>query len=223
MLPVYVVHYDKLVDRKEAILRGPFGGWAEFITSQHDDIKTYNIYDPNPTKWTERCEVVKSVIEPPPFRQLKLGDVACADKHIEALHKATYNRYASLIIEDDAIPINNLWNGIKELMNAFIEFQWDVAIVGGAFDHTITSTIGTLTDNILMKDHPATNTVCAYIIKPWKAQELAKALIKNKITLPIDFEYNHWFKELDFKVCHYVPYLFREGSSMGVFKGSQVR
>ena len=96
-------------------------------------------------------------------------------------------------------------------------------IVGGAFDHSIYETLWGETDNILRKNHPATNTVCAYIIKPNIATLLSHKIYKNRVVLPIDFEYNHWFKELDLKVCHYVPYLFREGSSIGVFKGSQTR
>lgn len=227
MLPVYCVHYSPLTERREYIQSSQVGQFCQFVTTdqeaQKEDI--YNLYNPSEDVWKERCNGLYKEI--PPYRELKIGDLGCAVNHIKALD-ACRNFEVSMIIEDDAIFDRDIMGPIKKLM-AFKQgfFNWDIAIIGGAFDHNVAPTIVESKDfggnSIILKGAPATNTVCGYLISREAAYMLKNALVNNKIVLPIDFEYNYWFKELNFKVVHYVPYPIIEGSSHGFYKGSQNR
>lgn len=227
MLPVYCVHHSPLTERRKYIESSPVG-FCQFITIDQEFNKNaiFEMYNPSPELWNKRCEGLYKEI--PPYRELKIGDLGCAVNHIQSLNHASSNEGVSLIIEDDAIFTNNFWKPVKKLL-AFRQgfFQWDVAIIGGAFDHTVSPTIveskDFSTDRIILKGNPATNTVCGYMITGTAAIKLQEKLITEKIVLPIDFEYNYWFRELNFRVVHYVPYPIIEGSSQGYYKGNQVR
>jgi GR25 family glycosyltransferase involved in LPS biosynthesis len=220
MLPVYCVHYSPLTERREYIQSSCVGKFCQFVSINQEEKKEYiySLYNPSEKLWQKRCEGL--YLEIPPFRELKIGDLGCSINHLIALSNACKNEY-SLIIEDDAIFDSDIWRPIKKLI-AFNQgfFEWDVAIIGGAFNHTIAPTIVEAKDfggnRIILKGPPSTNTVCAYIIN-------GNALTENKMVLPIDFEYNYWFKELNFRVVHYVPYPIIEGSSRGYYKGIQQR
>ena len=218
MIPVYIVHYDKLTDRYRSIMSGPFANFANIITESSSIIR--GCYKSNPEIWNERCKGLYDKI--PPFRELKHGDIECSDKHMSALLEGQHLPGPFLVLEDDAIPNNHpidIFRGIEEIL---FNKTWDVAIIGGAFDHTVAPTLWK-EGNFIRKGNPSTNTVCGYIIKPSAASLLLAQLFSCGYSLPIDFEYNYWFKVLNFKVVHYVPYLFTEGSSIGAFKGSQIR
>lgn len=221
MIPVYCVHYDKLTERRKYI-ESTQVKYCEFITKQYN-IEHYVFYNPSPTLWSERCKKIYDNIlkEQPSFRELKLGDLACLDKHLEALVKGQFLKTPFLVIEDDIIQNSDFFKASYELLSHYE--HWDVAIIGGAFPHQIIKTIHEISPNIIKKDHPATNTVSAYMIKPMAATRLASAILKNKFVLPVDYEYNYWFKELNFDVVHYIPYVFQEGSSAGYYKGTQER
>ena len=227
MLPAYCVHYPPLTERREYIQSSCVGKICQFISVDQEAKKEaiYGLYNPSEELWKSRC--VGLYPEIPPFRELKIGDLGCSTNHIMALDNARKNEY-SLIIDDDAIFDSDIWGPIKKLL-AFNQgfFNWDVAIIGGAFDHTVAPTIVEAKDfggnRIILKGSPSTNTVCGYIIGGNAACFLYNMLLENKMVLPIDFEYNYWFKELNFKVVHYVPYPIIEGSSQGFYKGQQTR
>lgn len=218
MIPTYVVHHDKLTDRYNSIMNGPFKNFIRLVTESDYFVK--NRYIPDEEIWVHRCEGLYPKI--PPYRELRHGDKECSDKHLSILLQGQHLPGPFLVLEDDAIPNYHpvdIFNGIEEIL---LNKHWDVAVIGGAFDHTIAPTKWQ-DGNFIGKGHPSTNTVCAYIIRPYIASSLLHSILTNGYTLPIDFEYNYWFKALNFRVVHYVPYLFTEGSSIGAFKGSQIR
>lgn len=227
MIPTFVVHYDKLTDRKKNIQK--VFNFAQFITepqiSDLKDAENHNFYKyrNSPELWKERTQDLYS--EKIPFRELKPGDISCFLKHLKALELAQSYSTPSLILEDDAIPDINIWKAINESLLRHVAVSWDVLLIGGAFDHNITRTIYEITNNIVVKNHPATNTVCAYMVKPEVATRILHKISSNKngYVLPIDFEYNYIFKELRLRVAHYIPYPIREGSSSGFYKGTQER
>jgi GR25 family glycosyltransferase involved in LPS biosynthesis len=222
MIPVYCVHYDKLTERKRYI-ESTQVRHCKFITGQYEHVEQYPLYNPNENLWHERCDnIYNGILEKPPhFRKLKIGDLACANKHLECLSLGWLSYNMFMVVEDDIIQHRDLFEPLDELIS--LRDNWDVAIIGGAFHHEVAKTKDLLSPNILVKNHPATNTVCAYVIKHNSAKMLLDAILKNKFVLPIDYEYNYWFKKLDFRVVHYVPYVFQEGSSAGYYKGTQER
>ncbi len=225
MLPTFVVHYDKLTERKKNIQR--VFNFARFITEpqiskvEDADLSFYTyLIGKSKELWKERTTGLYP--EEIPYRELKTGDISCFLKHMKALEFAMDYEH-SLILEDDAIIDHNIWNCLYDLLRLKDYRYWDVLFIGGAFDHNIAKTLYEVNDNIIVKDHPATNTVCSYIVKRHTAIAITKEIFQNGYVLPIDFEYNYIFKKLNLKVGHYVPYPIKEGSSTGFYKGTQER
>lgn len=220
MLPIFVVHYDKLTDRYDYLKKNiPF---AQFITEPQDNLEdTYFKYHNDPKLWKERTSGLYG--GEVPFRELKHGDKACFHKHMEALTKAYIYNTLCLILEDDAVLKPNFWKCFEHIFRKDVHL-WDILFIGGAFHHTVAPTISMIEDSpIVLKGHPCSNTVSAYIVKPRAAIALTHFFSKNGFTLPVDFEYNYAIKELGLRPAHYLPYMTYEGSSAGIYKGTQTR
>jgi GR25 family glycosyltransferase involved in LPS biosynthesis len=221
MIPIYVIHYDKLVERREYLEK--VLPQAHFITKYGRDSLAQswfdNCYLEDEARWHRHCMGLYR--ECPPFSTLTKGMISCGIGHAETWDLVHEINEPALILEDDAILCNNFdshfkeaWEGIQKLPD------WDVVFIGGAFPDDICKTLGKK-GNLLLKDHPASNTVCAYIIRPEAAANLYQKIYP--FTLPIDFAMNYWMKKLSMKVWHVVPYIIREGTSAGFYKSSQVR
>lgn len=216
----YVVHYPKLTDRKsyiESIGLSDLEWISTWNREDFEDIKLAKKYICCPDLWNRKLSnYYRSKAD---FRALKAGDIACAENHIEAWRRISQTE-TSLILEDDAI----FCDFFDEVFNRTIldSPNFDVLFVGGAFYHEdVAKTISRI-GCFYEKAHPATNTICAYVLTPKAATRLCK-IAESGYTLPIDFEMNYWFDVLDFKVYHAVPYLIREGTSAGFYRTCQVR
>lgn len=215
MIPTFIIHHKPLADRKVYLDRVLPD--AMYITDDKIGPRYINTVD----AWNNK---VNGVYDGEfPYRPLTTGDISCANKHYEALGETSMLTVPALILEDDAIILEGLkqclWEVIQKRNNSF----WDLLFIGGAFPHTVAPTLHYDPDSpFVLKGSPCTNTVCSYIVKPDIAAAIAHKLSKG-ITLPIDFEFNYICKELNLRVSHYLPYVVREGSSAGYYKGSQSR
>lgn len=224
MIPIYIIHHPPLVERKAYLSHAlPF---AQFIEKTELDI----CCEPDERAWKKRTEGMYG--GEIPFRELAWGDYDCIEKHYAALTYTSNQTVPSLILEDDAILLEGFWECLHQVVQKENYNQWDVLFIGGAFPHTVapskypTDKYPQLEESFLPfvpKGHPCSNTVCSYIVKPEVAALLAHHIWTKGVVLPIDFEMNYMCKELDLKVCHYLPYVVQEGSSAGYYKGSQVR
>lgn len=221
MIPIYVIHYKPLVERKEYLSR--LLPEAIFVDEYGQDklgpLWYYHYYLPSEERWNRECHGLYA--ETPPFKILTKGMISCGIAHIEIWRRITDSDRISLILEDDAILCENFaqeWN--KTLEEISMLNDWDLIFIGGAFPESICKTLGKK-GNMLLKDHPASNTVCAYIIHPNAARRLYKYLLN--FTLPIDFSMNYAMKELNMRTWHVNPYIIREGTSAGYYKTSQER
>lgn len=213
MIPTFIIHHKPLADRKvylDRVLPDTM-----YITDDKIGPQYFNDSD----IWMEKSsDMYGGVI---PYRQLAMGDISCANKHYEALGIASQLTVPSLILEDDAIILDGFKQCMWEVIQKKNDSLFDILFIGGAFPHTIAPTISQ-NGSFIRKGHPNSNTVCSYVVKPDIAAEIAHRLSKG-ITLPIDFEFNYICRELQLKVCHYLPYVIREGSSAGYYRGSQQR
>lgn len=222
MIPTYVIHYDKLTERREYLEK--MLPHAKFVTEFGQDKLGQswfdNCYFEDKARWHRQCEGLYR--ESPPFNKLTKGMISCGIGHIETWKRVADGGIPCIILEDDAILCNNFEEEYdKVAVNiSKLNGNWDVIFIGGAFPHDICKTLAKK-ESLHLKDHPASNTVCGYIISPSAAELLYEK--SYPFTLPIDFAMNYWMKKLCMKVWHVVPYIIREGTSAGFYQSSQVR
>jgi GR25 family glycosyltransferase involved in LPS biosynthesis len=216
MIPIFVVHHAPLVERKTYLQK--LLPYAEFVEKPMFSVPYVN----DPELWKSRTEGLYG--GEVPFREMRIGDLDCTNKHHHALTEASNLTTPSLILEDDAILMDGFYECLRDITRKKYEHLWDIAFVGGAFHHTVAPTISYEENNpFVTKGHPCGNTVCAYVIKPNVAALIGHDLYSNSTVLPIDFEFNFICKERKLRVCHYLPYVVAEGSSAGFYQGSQKR
>lgn len=213
-MKIFCIHHTPLTERKNYLLGSPINGYCRFVET-YDHEMTYVKCE---TEWNKRS--IGLYPELPQYRELKHGDIDCFNKHCHALNMISDYHPFGMIIEDDAIISDTFFEDVKK---AFKHYDsWDVLFVGGAFHHNIAETIGE-NEDLYYKGHPASNTTCAYIIKQLPAAKILMYFSLMGYVLPIDFEFNYIMQKLDLKVAHLKNYCVKEGSSIGVYKGSQVR
>jgi len=107
-----------------------------------------------------------------------------------------------LIIEDDCKFekdfINRLSIIIKNLPN-----DWDVYIPNSyleLFGYNEKRFIKDTNKLVVKRNNPSTAYTLSYLIKKEAAMKIVNEIEKNKITLPIDFEYNWLFYKLNLNV-----------------------
>lgn len=226
MINTYVIHYPKLVERKaylDTVCNNPI--WCSYVSRETIDnnvIQKY--YNKNELLWKYRVKGLYR--EEPPFREMKAGDLSCSINHILAWKQFidSDSNSCGLFLEDDVILCENFYPQLNLILDSVSNF--DVLFIGGGFHHTIAKTISSTHINgfdFILKDHPATNCLCSYILTKNIAKHLHSFITENKIVLPIDFELNYIFKLLDVRVIHINPMLCIEGSVAGIYTSTQSR
>jgi len=225
-MKTFIVHYDKLTERKaylDSVLDKPAYITEYGVDSFGFDKMSKIFYLPDKAVWDKQCSIYDGIlVDPPQFKEMTPGMISCSIGHVMIWDYVAGQDDNVLILEDDAILCNSFYAHFSRLMKK-LDIQhpdWDVFFVGGAFHHSICRTIQD-EGELLKKDHPASNTVCGYVIKPRSANLLFDKIVP--FSLPIDFAMNYWMKELKFNVWHANPYLIREGTSAGYYTSSQVR
>jgi GR25 family glycosyltransferase involved in LPS biosynthesis len=221
----YIIHYPVLKDRKDYLqklidfdqLRNVI--WISKWPRENGMEKLKNLepkYIPSPEDWSSKCKNYYNNM--PPYREMKVGDISCFLNHFNAWEEIAKNG-DGLILEDDAIFCDDFENKLDAVVKSSPKF--DVLFIGGLYPHEDVSKTISVNGNFYLKSHPSTNTVCAYILKQNSAIKLVSAV--KRYNLPVDFELNYWFDELNFEIYHHIPYLVKEGSGSGKFKSSQSR
>jgi GR25 family glycosyltransferase involved in LPS biosynthesis len=219
MIPTYIIHHPPLASRKAYLSRVlPF---ARFIEETNFDI----CFEPDEREWKKRTKDLYE--EEIPFRELAYGDKDCIEKHYAALTEISNLTVPGLILEDDAIILDGFWECLHRVVQKENYNQYDLLFIGGAFPHTVAPSIYPEHEvemaPFVPKGHPCSNTVCSYVVKPEIAAALSHHIWTKGAVLPIDFEINYICKQLNLKVCHFLPYVVLEGSSSGYYEKSQIR
>jgi GR25 family glycosyltransferase involved in LPS biosynthesis len=226
MINTYIIHYPKLLERKkylDKVCTNPI--WCSYVsreTLDQNTIKKY--YCNNPLLWYTRVKELYK--EEPPFREMKAGDLSCSINHIMAWKDFIDNdkNNLGLFFEDDIILCENFYTQLNTIL--YNSPNFDILFIGGGFPHTVAPTISSeYIDGFefIVKNHPATNCLCSYILTKNTAQHMYNFIIENKTVLPIDFEVNYILKLLDTKVIHLNPMLCIEGSVAGIYNSTQSR
>jgi len=228
MFDTYVMHCERLTERREHIektLRGMDIYNYYLITNEMDDdwFSYSGFYEDNELKAREYTQVWLDKHPDATYNHNKLSaaSISLCWKWYNALKRfvdSSENDYG-LFLEDDCSFDKSVNEKHIDLIIKLADIPYnrtrsiaDVIFLGGAFDHSIlnfTETlyfdVDSLVDTLLIADHPSTNTTSSLIINKSAAKKILDVLCP--FYLPIDWQFNHIFKELDLTVSHTYPYI----------------
>lgn len=227
MLESYIIHYTKLAERKERVVKllGSYGLNLNLIASSDKEIlnnsnihKVYSI--------DECVYAYKMVHAYGPcyayFRVLDLGEISCALKHYMAYKHIVENEHPyALVVEDDAVSTEHLEKGLEGLLGDLPD-GWDVIFLGSGigvdFVEDRIKEFKRVGEFMYKATHPASNCTEAYLISSKAAKLLYNCLLP--FHMPLDFEMSYWFKFYDLNVYWRYPSLFEQGSKTGAYESS---
>jgi len=200
-MKIYIVHYDKLVERKkymiEQLEKNGLNNY-EFISNHGKDNLTLK--------------------DRKMFKNLSDGEISVSLHHIECFKKIKENNedYA-LIFEDDALLYPN-FKSILELYIKELPENWDMLFIGDGckFDKNLF----VKGKNIYEKKQ--TNCADSYLIsKRCCGIILEKLKLPNyTILVPVDHWLNFVINNNNFNVYWSYPNIVSQGSEKGVYKSS---
>ena len=196
---IYIIHYDKLVERKE------------HIEKQIKDFSNVEwILNKNPEDLNESELSLFS-------GNLSQGSKSLTMKHIETFKRIVKEdiEYA-LVFEDDVILNNNFIYDYEEIKEEFMKSDFEICFIGSGCGLKVTKYTGILSDS-----KHQTRCTDSYIIK----KSLCKKLLDIYIEYPhysvnIDFIMNKWFSDYKIKTCWSFKSIVKQGSQNGSFKRS---
>ncbi len=191
---IFILHYSKLIDRKAHMLEEAekwFGDTPyEFIESwDQEELNEENIKENFDLKaFTERFK-----------RDMSRGEMSLCMKYKTILNKISSQEEGELflILEDDVI--------FKESLLGYIDFigelckeekiEYDCLFMGEALIRK-----GDNRNIFAKKSYPSTNGLCTVLYTREAIKKLDQYLKDNKITQPLDWQFNDAFEQLQFKV-----------------------
>jgi GR25 family glycosyltransferase involved in LPS biosynthesis len=223
---IYIVHYTKLKERKEDLLKIlsqidiPF----EFITDydQEDlDFVKSNYYNLDQSEYNRKIEIYKKTkYGAPPFRILSDAEISCTIKHIIAIKKLSEECECGLILEDDAIPYAASF--LEEANKSISEApeDWGSIFIGnGCGDEFIKEKSKNLVNgSIYNVSHPATNCAEAYILNKSTAEKVYQNMIPFQQISDWELSCCFWLQNIN--VYWRLPSLIYQGSITGKYKSS---
>lgn len=232
MIPIHIVHYKKLTDRKEYLnARLEKEGftdvkWCDEIdrdTMTQDQLQMYKRDD---NRWTYLCNVWNDIASP---RPLSKPEIATQVTHINIYkHMIDNNIPKLLILEDDCILHDNFRESF-EIVLSQLPKDFDVCFLGSSFGWTVDNYrygfFGSQNKNVVEQNkhvYPikGTHTTDAYIISLKAAKKMYESIVP--FCLPIDYMLNNIFIEKDIQSYWCYPPIIDQGS-FGVYKSSMLR
>lgn len=224
-MKTYIIHYTKLENRKENI--------SSFLSNTYFDYKFVEDYDkevldgnlyylPNKEMFNEKIKNLwDSKIHG--FRILNDAEISCTIKHILAIEEiANQKEDIGLILEDDAIPIdNNFSEKISELIDTAPN-NWDSIFMGAGcgvdFMNQKLQGCSLINERFAQVPHPSTNCAEAYLLKKESAKKIYESIVPFQLVS--DWELAYQFYKLDMNVYWSIPPLFYQGSKSGQYNST---
>jgi GR25 family glycosyltransferase involved in LPS biosynthesis len=211
-MKIFVIHYDKLIDRKQKIINQmkKYNLNFEFISNHGKENLTQE--DKNM------------------FRNLSDGEMSVALHHIECFKRIVSESHeCALVLEDDIVLCDNF----IYFLNLYIKNlpqNWDMLFIGDGCGLHIDKKILRKNQYIYKKDNinfgnpneGATRCLDSYIINK-KATEIIVEKLKlpnYTICVPADFWMNCVIRNNRFNVYWAEPTIVTQGSEKGFYKSS---
>ena len=200
---IYIIHYDKLVNRKEHI---------EKQITDFSNVEWIINKNPENLSKEELSLFSEGVSE---------GSKSLTMKHIEAFKRIVKDDIKiALIFEDDVILDQNFIEEYEKIKEQFIESDFEICFIGSGCNLRIDSK-KVHKDIEIYDSYHKTRCTDSYIIK----KSLCKKLLDIFIEYPeyhenIDWIMNKWFTDYDIKTCWSGKSIVTQGSQNGSFKRS---
>ncbi|NBO99152.1 MAG: hypothetical protein EBU90_03360 [Proteobacteria bacterium] len=222
---VYVIHYTKLTERKKSInaFANEFNCPVHFVEKCDREELTpqtvQGVYEPDPVRFESKIAPLwdKNAHR---FRHLTPGEISVAIKQLLAVKSIADSGKCGLILEDDALPIQeNFLPSINRVLE-HLPNDWDVVFIGEGcgvqeINRKINDNKLEVVNGVCKAKHPATNCAEAYIIKPEVAKQIYKTALPFQ--LAYDWELAHTIYILNLNAYWAVPPIFTQGSKNGTF------
>ena len=201
-MKVFVVHYDKLVKRKENMINqlNKFNYEYEFISNYGQDKLTLN--------------------DKKKFRNLTNGEISVSLHHIECFKKiAESPKDYALILEDDAI-LHPKFNSILEFYKKQLPENWDMLFIGDGCNMHIDKNLLITEKNIY--ENKTTRCLDSYLISKKCCKTILEKLNLPNYTIlvPVDHWLNCVILKNNFNVFWAEPTIATQGSEKGAYKSS---
>jgi len=207
-MKIFVVHYDKLVERRQNMVKQLLvnGIEAEFVTQYDKD----NLSSIDKNKFTSNCSS--------PVISLSL-------KHLYCYREITNKYDYALILEDDAI----FHNQFKERLDYYVSQlpnDWDMLFIGdGCNLHIPYDIVSKSNTNIFKKcleptfwgGNGATRCNDSYLISKKCAIKIIDFIEHTKIDNAIDWWLNDVCRKYNFNVYWAEPTIVSQGSQNGLY------
>lgn len=200
---IYIIHYDKLVERKE------------HIEKQITDFSNVEwIINKNPENLS-KCEL--SLFS----EGVSKGSKSLTMKHIEAFKRIVKDDIEiALIFEDDVILDKNFIEEYEKIKEQFMKSDFEICFIGSGCGLKIDRK-KVHKDIEIYNSYHKTRCTDSYIIK----KSLCKKLLEIYIEYPeyhenIDWIMNKWFTDYNIKTCWSGKSIVKQGSQHSVFKRS---
>ena len=212
-MKVYVIHYKKLIERKENIIKQfkihNITNY-EFIEIDRDELEKENI----------------TIFE----KNYSKSQIAISLSHFYAYNKIIENNYNfGLIFEDDVIFSNDFINKLNVYLSQLPE-DYDMLFIGNGCNLHIQNNKLIPNKFIYEKNleptkwggNGATRCVDSYIVNKKCAIKLCEYIknIKYKINQPIDWWLNKALRDNKFKIYWAEPTIVSQGTQNGIYKSS---
>lgn len=221
MFDTHVMHCERLTERREHVEKAlqSMNISDYHLTTDEMDYSYSGFYEDNESKARDYAQVW---LDQDPNRNYKYTKLAPASislcwKWYNALRRfvdLSKNDYG-LFLEDDfcfssemKIKREDIELIIKDSIPTLCN---DVVFLGGAFSHSIIThrqafpASESKISGFVLSGHPSTNTTSSLIIKKSAAERILEILCP--FYLPIDWQFNYVFQELDLLVLHTFPYV----------------
>jgi glycosyl transferase family 25 len=202
MVKIFVVHYDKLTERKNNIINQmkKCNLEFEFVSNYGKDVLT---------------DEDKKM-----FRNLSDGEISVALHHIQCFKLIAEKYNYALILEDDAI----LHKKFTTALNCYIKLlpdDWDMLFIGSGCNLHVNPELIVKGKHIYKQNvgHSSTRCLDSYLISNKCAKLIVEKLqIPNyTIIAPADFWLNHVIKNNNLNIYWAEPTIVKQGSENGLF------
>jgi len=211
-MKIFIIHYDKLINRKEKILQqmNKFNLDFEFISNHGKDKLTIE----------DRRK----------FKNLRDGEISVALHHIECYKRIVCdNLNEALILEDDVLLRDN-FVFLLDLYIKQLPQNWNMLFIGDGCGLHINNKLFIKNQFIYKKENSvfgkpnegATRCLDSYLINKKTAEIIVEKLNMPNYTIlvPADFWMNCVIRNNNFNVYWAEPTIVTQGSEKGVYKSS---
>ena len=193
-MKIFVVHYTPLVERKQCIVK----------QLRDANITEYEFIETHDREVLKKEDITK-------FANIKPSEISLFMKNIEIFKREIDD--IVIVLEDDAILIDNFKELLTEYLSILASMNWDVVFTGGCCNIHARPEPGRI-----FYESAGSRGTCMYILNRGVCKKLNNIIeMETQIVKPID----HWFNDMrpKYNLKYYLsePELVIQGSEIGVF------